>query len=410
MPLFTVPINGPNGSGAGTIQVNASDAQAAVQNAYQGGNTPTGPATGGGDSSGGSSGGGGGGGGDQASQAAAAAAHADAQLAAAQAATAASNAADFAETVRQHNITQQNWLTTNGQQQQATMFSQALQTAGLTGTTPTSGGDAAAWQRDQTAAGNNVHTEDFAKQPASVQQQYGATGGTPTQQALLNAASIAKTQGDVTGLYNGQPTETAREFNTTTGVDLAKLSSTLTGPKDYFQYLNSLNQGRNIMSSLTGNQPAPAFGAPANGVQPQSLQNIMGNLGVGGGVNNQLSGPTGATGVTGASGAAPTGAGGVASSGGTNNATGVTIPGFEQFGSLPYPHQISAANWDSLGATGQSFLSGAYSAAGYNPADVKSQIDATRPAGQYATGGQGAGSPNSGMDVMASPKTSQAAF
>ena|SRR5215471_1183716 len=44
MPQFTVPITGPDG-GQGTITVNASDADAALKNAYQGGNTPTGAAT-----------------------------------------------------------------------------------------------------------------------------------------------------------------------------------------------------------------------------------------------------------------------------------------------------------------------------------------------------------------------------
>lgn len=41
--LFNVPITDASG-GAGTIQVVASDAQAAVANASQGGNTPTGSA------------------------------------------------------------------------------------------------------------------------------------------------------------------------------------------------------------------------------------------------------------------------------------------------------------------------------------------------------------------------------
>lgn len=42
--LYNVPIIGPDGT-AGTIQVVASDAAAAVQNATQGGNSPTGSAT-----------------------------------------------------------------------------------------------------------------------------------------------------------------------------------------------------------------------------------------------------------------------------------------------------------------------------------------------------------------------------
>jgi len=42
--LWNVPITGPGGSGAGTIQVASTTAEGAYQNAYQGGNTPTGPA------------------------------------------------------------------------------------------------------------------------------------------------------------------------------------------------------------------------------------------------------------------------------------------------------------------------------------------------------------------------------
>ena len=41
--LFNVPIVGPTGE-AGSIQVVAHDVQSAFQNAYQGGNVPTGPA------------------------------------------------------------------------------------------------------------------------------------------------------------------------------------------------------------------------------------------------------------------------------------------------------------------------------------------------------------------------------
>ena len=40
--LFTVPINGPNGSGPGSITVVAHDLASALQNAKQGGNIPTG--------------------------------------------------------------------------------------------------------------------------------------------------------------------------------------------------------------------------------------------------------------------------------------------------------------------------------------------------------------------------------
>src|SRR5262245_30874764 len=61
MPQYDVSIVGPDG-GQGTIRVNASDPDAAVKNASQGGNTPISGATlvGG---TGGSTGGGGGGGG-----------------------------------------------------------------------------------------------------------------------------------------------------------------------------------------------------------------------------------------------------------------------------------------------------------------------------------------------------------
>jgi hypothetical protein len=42
--LWRVPIEGPNGSGAGFIEVASKDAASAFENARQGGNTPTGPA------------------------------------------------------------------------------------------------------------------------------------------------------------------------------------------------------------------------------------------------------------------------------------------------------------------------------------------------------------------------------
>ncbi len=45
MPVYQVPIIGPNGTGAGMITVNANDPGSAIQNASQGGNTPNGQPT-----------------------------------------------------------------------------------------------------------------------------------------------------------------------------------------------------------------------------------------------------------------------------------------------------------------------------------------------------------------------------
>lgn len=302
---------------------------------------------------------------------------------------------------------------------------QSAPAAGPVATDTTGGGGAAATGGTQTLAGQlQAFNEQLQQAQLAMQQQ--------AQQASLSGLQA-----------NGTPTESTQQFNTTTASDMAKLASTLTGPADYFQYLTSLNNGNSIISGLNGSQaPQPAFSTPAGPTQPQSLQNILGSLAQGGsisgitpagspqapmpdksgattaspmmvGANNAMS-PTG-TGMGGSGNGSDTATSGGAlspagSTGGTTSGTGISIPGFESFGSLPHPQQINPVNWDSLGSTGQQFMLGAYSAAGYDPNSVQSMINATRPAGQYASAGSGAASPSSGTTQFAPQAASQGAF
>jgi hypothetical protein len=374
------------------------------------------------------------------------AALADQQAQAAQAATAAANQQDFAQAVSEFNQNHALALQQFGLTQQAQQFTQAVSTAGLTGqyngqqtqaaqqqafnqATTTAGltgqiagsGDlasaAAKWQAANSAAGNpNTHTEQFASQPASVQAQYGYTA---PQQTLAGQAQ----QAALSGLQaNGTPTEATQQFNTSTASDMAKLASSLSGPADYFKYLTSLNNGNSILGALnTGSSPMPAFGATGQQT-PQSLQNIFSSLGMGGsaagatpaaGQPAAAGGPVAAGGTPGATGAMPAAAGststtpgtGGTTAAGTSTSTGVTIPGFESFGSLPQPHQINPVNWDSLGPVGQQFMQGAYAAAGYDPNSIAGMVNATRPAGQYANASGGQSSAGSNGNTISAPST-----
>lgn len=113
------------------------------------------------------------------------------------------------------------------------------------------------------------------QQGISAAQLTGQYNGQPTLAAQQLMAQL-------TGQYNGQPTEAAREFNINTQSDLAKTAAGLSGPADYFKYLTALNGGRSIINNLTNGQAMPAGGAPVGATQPQSLNNILQQLGLGG--------------------------------------------------------------------------------------------------------------------------------
>ncbi len=288
MGLYTVPISGPNGSGNGTITVNASDPEAAVQNAYQGGNTPTGPATGGGGSGGSSSSGGGGGGGNsnaaanaqqQLSQALASGNKAAADEAIRQFnATFGLDSQKFAETVNEYNknyglaqsgvtgVNPDGTPTLAAQKQQSDAAAQAAGITGFYSAPVAATGDrtaaAAAWQRDNP----NQHTEAFASQPASVQAQYGYTPAT----------TAAPTQTEAAHQFDVTSAQAALDAHNKTGMDLLNLASTLHA--DPFRQLqvmygasgmdgiNRAVQGLSGQYGLPGNFTAPgAPGVDANG-------------------------------------------------------------------------------------------------------------------------------------------------
>lgn len=189
-------------------------------------------------------------------------------------------------------------------------------------------------------------------QPTEAARQFNATTS-----GLLNGQPTAAYQqelANITGQFNGQPTEAARQFNVNTESDLAKLASSLTGPADYFKYLNALNGGQSIISNLTTGKAMPAGGAPVGATQPQSLQNILSGLGLGGGGGTSL--PSGST---------------------TSNGQ-VSLP-FGQ-GALPQMNQIQPTAWNSMSPSAQQFIGGAYAAAGYDPSDIARSIASETPA------------------------------
>ena len=96
--------------------------------------------------------------------------------------------------------------------------------------------------------------------------------------------------------------EKQREFNVGVQENMADLAGKLTGPRDYFQFLNATNAGRNIVQSLTNGQPRPSFGATGP-TQPMTVADILNQLGVNGGATQGGAFGTGAPGAP--AGAAP---------------------------------------------------------------------------------------------------------
>jgi hypothetical protein len=71
---------------------------------------------------------------------------------------------------------------------------------------------------------------------------------------------IAMAQANVSGIYNGAPTEAARQFNARTGLDYLTQAAQLGGPGDYFQQSN-------FFRGAQGNPQVPTFlSALQNGV------------------------------------------------------------------------------------------------------------------------------------------------
>lgn len=200
---------------------------------------------------------------------------------------------------------------------------------------------------------------------AGQQQQANLTGmfnGAPTPAYQQELSNIAAQIGQLTGQYNGAPTEAAREFNVNTQSDLAKMASSLTGPSNYFQYLNAQNAGNSILGNLYSGQAMPQGGAPVGNTMPQSLNNILGGLGLG--TSGQSADWTNG-------GYAP----------GTTSTTSngqVNLP--YGMGTMPTPNQIQPTAWNSMSPSAQQFLGGAYAAAGYDPSSITGAIASETPA------------------------------
>lgn len=286
----------------------------------------------------------------------------------------ATNEQDFQEKVREFNIGQQNWLQQfnaqyggllpNGQQTlqaQQQAFNQAIARANVTGIYGGSQALASTYTPGQVIRNSDTGAFGVIGQNGSV-----ITSGPGFDQAVAAAAQkpggiLSVSNADFISGANAMPTEQAREFNVNTQKDLAQLASSLQGPADYFRYLNATNAGRSIIGNLYTGNAQPAGGAPVGQTAPQTLNNILGNLGLG----PQAAGGGGSGG----------------SSGGainTNTGSGVALP--YGLGQLPYMNQIQPTAYNSMSNSAKQFIGGAYAAAGYDPSDIQRSILSETPA------------------------------
>ncbi len=121
-------------------------------------------------------------------------------------------------------------------------------------------------------------------------------------------------------------------------------AASLKGPRDYPAFMKYLSGGRGIVQQLYGNQPRPDFSAPTGPIQPMTIDYLMEQLGLSG------------------------------------NATPVA----QANETLPLPHQISPAVWDSLGSVGQQLVLGLAEQAGWDANEFLRQLTAARPQGWAA--------------------------
>ncbi len=138
-------------------------------------------------------------------------------------------------------------------------------------------------------------TENAANNPGS-----GGTGGQPGQQnqqlqdalknmeAAINSGNQRQYDlavGQLMGVFNGQPTlgaqdlaEKQREANQNTMTDVLKQASSLTGPKDYGQFMTYTGGGRNLLQQVQ--QGRPANGAPTGAMEPMTPTSMLQRLGL----------------------------------------------------------------------------------------------------------------------------------
>ena len=187
---------------------------------------------------------------------------------------------------------------------------------------------------DQRAyAGNNIFDQAFSSyQPPAQQTPAASTAAAPAAPTGRDALAAPMTVGGKGRpyVYGGQIVQEVRQPNGTATFDY--LGTAPPGVADYTD------------ASTLQSSGAPASTSPT---QPSQSPNSL----IGAGLSD------------------------AASTGGQQ--TGITPQGTSI--QLPSPSQINPAVWDSLGQTGQQFMLGAYSAAGFDPTEALSQINATRP-------------------------------
>ena len=174
--------------------------------------------------------------------------------------------------------------------------------------------------------------------------------------------------GSLTGQYNGQPTEAARQFNqnmsqrqtefgANLGTTLLNAATGIRGPRDYLQYQQLTRGGQNLLQQLYGNQPITLGGQPTGQLESANLGTVLGNLGI----------------------TAPGGAG----AGGADPRADLLRRFGLSAGQQLNPTQIDPARWDAMGQIGRDLTKNlAETSFGYDPTDFEAQVNATRPMGQ----------------------------
>lgn len=398
MPQYVVDIVGPDG-GKGTITVNASNPEAAMQNASQGGNTPVGMSGGGGgggtqsSSTGGTQQSGGGGQSYNTINGPKTLTQMQSEL----------NQAGYDGPTDQQSIinayartaggtvteaapaNDQTYTNTDQVQQYINNANQAAYQAYLNSKLNLES-DQLAFQKAQQAWTQTFQTAQLTGtlngQPTlPAMQAYAGLFGTwgvptPGQETLASQAQAAnflgQYQGQDTlaklaqqagflGTYQGQQTLQAQQQywqqafnqqaqNQKVVQDYLSLLSQLRGPQDYGQYLRvmaSTPQGlQSLVGAASGAQGrVPTFGVTGTPTQPATLGGFMGQA-----------------------------------------ATGGTAPGGTSYadyqnavGNLPPPSQIAPQNWNAMSDSQKRILLGMYEAAGWNVTDALQQYQSSLP-------------------------------
>jgi hypothetical protein len=112
----------------------------------------------------------------------------------------------------------------------------------------------------------------------------GAPNGTSTPMGTQTLAGALQ-QANLSGMYNGAPTEAAREFNSTQGLNYLTTAASLGGPSnvfnaaDFLRGAQSTGQMPAFLSALSGNTSLPSFQGAGNQAQtPQTMASLAAGL------------------------------------------------------------------------------------------------------------------------------------